>query len=192
MSACVYLGSNDAKQMLVFTCRALYFACDSSSQKLFFVNIFRFLKTCLCFALSNKYTEQKKFKHEKEKTKMKMKSVNVLYVVFTLVKVALMALFVVFEAVPTFIDRLSEDRTMLFDIVEFIGSTASIYVVVTALVLVFISTFSLWGTFIAFVIMVFLMSLCTGNTAAIVLNIGFVIAFIPMLLYDLSNWIVEE
>lgn len=123
---------------------------------------------------------------------MKMKSVNVLYVVFTLVKVALMALFVVFEAVPTFIDRLSEDRTMLFDIVEFIGSTASIYVVVTALVLVFISTFSLWSTFIAFVIMVFLMSLCTGNTAAIVLNNGFVIAFIPMLLYDLSNWVVEE
>ncbi len=123
---------------------------------------------------------------------MKTKSVNVLYVVFTLVKVALMALFVVFEAVPTFIDRLSEDRTMLFDIVEFVGSTASIYVVVTALVLVFISTFSLWSTFIAFVIMVFLMSLCTGNTAAIVLNIGFVIAFIPILLYDLSNWIVEE
>ena len=123
---------------------------------------------------------------------MKTKFVNVLYVVFTLVKVALMALFVVFEAVPTFIDRLSEDRTMLFDIVEFIGSTASIYVVVTALVLVFISTFSLWGTFIAFVIMVFLMSLCTGNTAAIVLNIGFVIAFILMLLYDLSNWVVEE
>ena len=132
----------------------------------------------------------KNFKHEKEKTKMK--SVNVLYVVFTLVKVALMALFVVFEAIPTFIDRLSEDRTMLFDIVEFVGSTASIYVVVTALVLVFISTFSLWGTFIAFVIMVFLMSLCTGNTAAIVLNIGFVIAFILMLLYDLSNWVVEE
>jgi hypothetical protein len=123
---------------------------------------------------------------------MKTKSVNVLYVVFTLVKVALMALFVVFEAVPTFIDRLSEDRTMLFDIVEFVGSTASIYVVVTALVLVFISTFSLWSTFIAFVIMVFLMSLCTGNTAAIVLNIGFVIAFILMLLYDLSNWVVEE
>lgn len=123
---------------------------------------------------------------------MKTKSVNVLYVVFTLVKVALMALFVVFEAVPTFIDRLSEDRTMLFDIVEFVGSTASIYVVVTALVLVFISTFSLWSTFIAFVIMVFLMSLCTGNTAAIVLNIGFVIAFIPIFLYDLSNWIVEE
>lgn len=123
---------------------------------------------------------------------MKTKSVNVLYVVFTLVKVVLMALFVVFEAVPTFIDRLSEDRTMLFDIVEFVGSTASIYVVVTALVLVFISTFSLWSTFIAFVIMVFLMSLCTGNTAAIVLNIGFVIAFIPILLYDLSNWIVEE
>lgn len=123
---------------------------------------------------------------------MKTKFVNVLYVVFTLVKVALMALFVVFEAVPTFIDRLSEDRTMLFDIVEFVGSTASIYVVVTALVLVFISTFSLWSTFIAFVIMVFLMSLCTGNTAAIVLNIGFVIAFILMLLYDLSNWVVEE
>jgi hypothetical protein len=123
---------------------------------------------------------------------MKMKSVNVLYVLFTLVKVALMALFVVFEAVPTFIDRLSEDRTMLFDIVEFVGSTASIYVVATALVLVFISTFSLWSTFIAFVIMVFLMSLCTGNTAAIVLNIGFVIAFILMLLYDLSNWVVEE
>lgn len=123
---------------------------------------------------------------------MKMKSVNVLYVLFTLVKVTLMALFVVFEAVPTFIDRLSEDRTMLFDIVEFVGSTASIYVVVTALVLVFISTFSLWSTFIAFVIMVFLMSLCTGNTAAIVLNIGFVIAFILMLLYDLSNWVVEE
>lgn len=123
---------------------------------------------------------------------MKMKSVNVLYVLFTLVKVALMALFVVFEAVPTFIDRLSEDRTMLFDIVEFVGSTASIYVVVTALVLVFISTFSLWSTFIAFVIMVFIMSLCTGNTAAIVLNIGFVIAFILMLLYDLSNWVVEE
>lgn len=123
---------------------------------------------------------------------MKTKFVNVLYVVFTLVKVALMALFVVFEAVPTFIDRLSEDRTMLFDIVEFVGSTASIYLVVTALVLVFISTFSLWGTFIAFVIMVFLMSLCTGNTAAIVLNIGFVIAFILMLLYDLSNWVVEE
>lgn len=121
-----------------------------------------------------------------------MKSVNVLYVVFTLVKVALMALFVVFEAVPTFIDRLSEDRTMLFDIVEFVGSTASIYVVVTALVLVFISTFSLWSTFIVFVIMVFLMSLCTGNTAAIVLNIGFVIAFILMLLYDLSNWVVEN
>ena len=123
---------------------------------------------------------------------MKTKSVNVLYVLFTLVKVALMALFVVFEAVPTFIDRLSEDRTMLFDIVEFVGSTASIYVVVTALVLVFISTFSLWSTFIAFVIMVFLMSLCTGNTAAIVLNIGVVIAFILMLLYDLSNWVVEE
>lgn len=123
---------------------------------------------------------------------MKTKFVNVLYVLFTLVKVALMALFVVFEAVPTFIDRLSEDRTMLFDIVEFVGSTASIYVVVTALVLVFISTFSLWSTFIAFVIMVFLMSLCTGNTAAIVLNIGFVIAFILMLLYDLSNWVVEE
>mgnify|MGYP003193521434 FL=1 len=123
---------------------------------------------------------------------MKTKSVNVLYVLFTLVKVALMALFVVFEAVPTFIDRLSEDRTMLYDIVEFVGSTASIYVVVTALVLVFISTFSLWSTFIAFVIMVFLMSLCTGNTSAIVLNIGFVIAFILMLLYDLSNWIVEE
>ena len=123
---------------------------------------------------------------------MKTKSVNVLYVLFTLVKVALMALFVVFEAVPTFIDRLSEDRTMLYDIVEFVGSTASIYVVVTALVLVFISTFSLWSTFIAFVIMVFLMSLCTGNTAAIVLNIGFVIAFILMLLYDLSNWVVEE
>lgn len=123
---------------------------------------------------------------------MKTKSVNVLYVLFTLVKVALMVLFVVFEAVPTFIDRLSEDRTMLFDIVEFVGSTASIYVVVTALVLVFISTFSLWGTFIAFVIMVFLMSLCTGNTAAIVLNIGFVIAFILMLLYDLSNWVVKE
>lgn len=123
---------------------------------------------------------------------MKMKSVNVLYVLFTLIKVALMALFVVFEAIPTFIDRLSEDRTMLFDIVEFVGSTASIYVVVTALVLVFISTFSLWSTFIAFVIMVFLMSLCTGNTAAIVLNIGFVIAFILMLLYDLSNWVVEE
>lgn len=123
---------------------------------------------------------------------MKTKSVNVLYVLFTLVKVALMALFVVFEAVPTFIDRLSEDRTMLFDIVEFVGSTASIYVVVTALVLVFISIFSLWSTFIAFVIMVFLMSLCTGNTAAIVLNIGFVIAFILMLLYDLSNWVVEE
>lgn len=123
---------------------------------------------------------------------MKTKSVNVLYVLFTLVKVALMALFVVFEAVPTFIDRLSEDRTMLFDIVEFVGSTASIYVVVTALVLVFISTFSLWSTFIAFVIMVFLMSLCTGNTSTIVLNIGFVIAFILMLLYDLSNWVVEE
>ncbi len=123
---------------------------------------------------------------------MKTKSVNVLYVVFTLVKVTLMVLFVVFEAVPTFIDRLSEDRAMLFDIVEFVGSTASIYVVVTALVLVFISTFSLWSTFIAFVIMVFLMSLCTGNTAAIVLNIGFVIAFILMLLYDLSNWVVEE
>lgn len=123
---------------------------------------------------------------------MKTKSVNVLYVLFTLVKVALMALFVVFEAVPTFIDRLSEDRTMLFDIVEFVGSTASIYVVVTALVLVFISTFSLWSTFIAFVIMVFLMSLCTGNTSAIVLNIGFVIAFILMLLYDLSNLVVEE
>ena len=123
---------------------------------------------------------------------MKTKSVNVLYVVFTLVEVALMALFVVFEAIPTFIDRLSEDRTMLFDIVEFVGSTASIYVVVTALVLVFISTFSLWSTFIAFVIMVFLMSLCTGNTAAIVSNIGFVIAFILMLLYDLSNWVVEE
>ena len=123
---------------------------------------------------------------------MKTKSVNVLYVVFTLVKVALMALFVVFEAVPTFIDRLSEDRTMLFDIVEFVGSTSSIYVIVTVLVLVFISTFSLWSTFIAFVIMVFLMSLCTGNTAAIVLNIGFVIAFIPMLLYDLSNWVAEE
>lgn len=123
---------------------------------------------------------------------MKTKSVNVLYVLFTLVKVALMALFVVFEAVPTFIDRLSEDRTMLFDIVEFVGSIASIYVIVTTLVLVFISTFSLWSTFIAFVIMVFLMSLCTGNTAAIVLNIGFVIAFIPILLYDLSNWVVEE
>lgn len=123
---------------------------------------------------------------------MKTKSVNVLYVLFTLVKVALMALFVVFEAVLTFIDRLSEDRTMLFDIVEFVGSTASIYVIVTTLVLVFISTFSLWSTFIAFVIMVFLMSLCTGNTAAIVLNIGFVIAFIPILLYDLSNWVVEE
>ena len=123
---------------------------------------------------------------------MKTKSVNVLYVLFTLVKVALMALFVVFEAVPTFIDRLSEDRTMLYDIVEFVGSTASIYVVVTALVLVFISTFSLWSTFIAFVIMVFLMSLCTGNTSAIVLNIGFVIAFILMLLYDLSNRVVEE
>lgn len=123
---------------------------------------------------------------------MKTKSVNVLYVLFTLVKVALMALFVVFEAVPTFIDRLSEDRTMLYDIVEFVGSTASIYVVVTALVLVFISTFSLWSTFIAFVIMVFLMSLCTGNTSAIVLNIGFVIAFILMLLYDLSNWVVKE
>lgn len=177
-------------KMPVFIYRALYFACDLSSQKLF-INIFRFLKTCLRFALSNKYTEQN-FKHEKEKMKMKTKSVNVLYVVFTLVKVALMALFVVFEAVPTFIDRLSEDRTMLFDIVEFVGSTASIYVVVTALVLVFISTFSLWSTFIAFVIMVFLMSLCTGNTAAIVLNIGFVIAFIPILLYDLSNWIVEE
>lgn len=177
-------------KMLVFIYRSLYFTCDLSSQKLF-INIFRFLKTCLKFALSNKYTEQN-FKHEKEKMKMKTKSVNVLYVVFTLVKVALMALFVVFEAVPTFIDRLSEDRTMLFDIVEFVGSTASIYVVVTALVLVFISTFSLWSTFIAFVIMVFLMSLCTGNTAAIVLNIGFVIAFIPILLYDLSNWIVEE
>lgn len=74
---------------------------------------------------------------------MKTKSVNVLYVLFTLVKVTLMALFVVFEAVPTFIDRLSEDRTMLFDIVEFVGSTSSIYVIVTVLVLVFISTFSL-------------------------------------------------
>lgn len=68
MFACVCLGSNDVKQMLVFMYRALYFACDLLSQKLF-VNIFPFRKTCLCFALSNKYTEQKKFKHEKEKTK---------------------------------------------------------------------------------------------------------------------------
>lgn len=157
-----------------------------------FLEIFFVFLKPVCDLLCLISIRNKNFKHENEKTKMKTKSVNVLYVLFTRVKVALMALFVVFEAVPTFIDRLSEDRTMLFDIVEFVGSTASIYVVVTALVLVFISTFSLWSTFIAFVIMVFLMSLCTGNTAAIVLNIGFVIAFILMLLYDLSNWVVEE
>ena len=36
MSACVYLGSNDAKQMLVFTCRALYFCMRFTISETFY------------------------------------------------------------------------------------------------------------------------------------------------------------
>ena len=60
-----------------------------------FLEIFFVFLKPVCDLLCLISIRNKNFKHEKEKTKMKTKSVNVLYVLFTLVKVALMALFVV-------------------------------------------------------------------------------------------------
>ena len=107
--------------------------------------------------------------------------------VFSAVKVVLMVLFLIFEGVPTFIDRLSDGRSIIFAIIELVGSTASIYVVVTILVMVFLMTCSLLGTFIAFVLLVFLMSLCTATVAAMILNIVFVVLFIMLALHDIEN-----
>ena len=97
---------------------------------------------------------------------MNKNGLNLGQVVFSAVKVVLMVLFLIFEGVPTFIDRLSDGRSIIFAIIELVGSTASIYVVVTILVMVFLMTCSLLGTFIAFVLLVFLMSLCTATVAA--------------------------
>ena len=118
---------------------------------------------------------------------MKKNTLNVGQAVFSAVKVVLMVLFLIFEGVPTFIDRLSDGRSIIFAIIELVGSTASIYVVVTILVMVFLMTCSLLGTFIAFVLLVFLMSLCTATVAAMILNIVFVVLFIMLALHDIEN-----
>jgi hypothetical protein len=118
---------------------------------------------------------------------MNKNGLNLGQVVFSAVKVVLMVLFLIFEGVPTFIDRLSDGRSIIFAIIELVGSTASIYVVVTILVMVFLMTCSLLGTFIAFVLLVFLMSLCTATVAAMILNLVFVALFIILALHDIEN-----
>lgn len=118
---------------------------------------------------------------------MNKNGLNLGQVVFSAVKVVLMVLFLIFEGVPTFIDRLSDGRSIIFAIIELVGSTASIYVVVTILVMVFLRTCSLLGTFIAFVLLVFLMSLCTATVAAMILNLVFVVLFIILALHDIEN-----
>ena len=118
---------------------------------------------------------------------MNKNGLNLGHVVFSAVKVVLMVLFLIFEGVPTFIDRLSDGRSIIFAIIELVGSTASIYVVVTILVMVFLMTCSLLGTFIAFVLLVFLMSLCTATVAAMILNLVFVVLFIILALHDIEN-----
>lgn len=118
---------------------------------------------------------------------MNKNGLNLGQVVFSAVKVVLMVLFLIFEGVPTFIDRLSDSRSIIFAIIELVGSTASIYVVVTILVMVFLMTCSLLGTFIAFVLLVFLMSLCTATVAATILNLVFVVLFIILALHDIEN-----
>ena len=118
---------------------------------------------------------------------MNKNGLNLGQVVFSAVKVVLMVLFLIFEGVPTFIDRLSDGRSIIFAIIELVGSTASIYVVVTILVMVFLMTCSLLGTFIAFVLLVFLMSLCTATVAAMILNLVFVALFIISALHDIEN-----
>ena len=112
---------------------------------------------------------------------MNKNGLNLGQVVFSAVKVVLMVLFLIFEGVPTFIDRLSDGRSIIFAIIELVGSTASIYVVVTMM------TCSLLGTFIAFVLLVFLMSLCTATVAAMILNLVFVVLFIILALHDIEN-----
>lgn len=118
---------------------------------------------------------------------MNKNGLNLGQVVFSAVKVVLMVLFLIFEGVPTFIDRLSDGRSIIFAIIELVGSTASIYVVMTILVMVFLMTCSLLGTFIAFVLLVFLMSLCTATVAAMILNLVFVVLFIILALHDIEN-----
>ena len=118
---------------------------------------------------------------------MNKNGLNLGQVVFSAVKVVLMVLFLIFEGVPTFIDRLSDGRSIIYAIIELVGSTASIYVVVTILVMVFLMTCSLLGTFIAFVLLVFLMSLCTATVAAMILNLVFVVLFIILALHDIEN-----
>ena len=118
---------------------------------------------------------------------MNKNGLNLGQVVFSAVKVVLMVLFLIFEGVPTFIDSLSDGRSIIFAIIELVGSTASIYVVVTILVMVFLMTCSLLGTFIAFVLLVFLMSLCTATVAAMILNLVFVALFIILALHDIEN-----
>lgn len=76
---------------------------------------------------------------------MNKNGLNVGQAVFSAVKVVLMVLFLIFEGVPTFIDRLSDGRSIIFAIIELVGSTASIYVVVTILVMVFLMTCFLLG-----------------------------------------------
>ncbi len=118
---------------------------------------------------------------------MNKNGLNLGQAVFSAVKVVLMVLFLIFEGVPTFINRLSDGRSIIFAIIELVGSTASIYVVVTILVMVFLMTCSLLGTFIAFVLLVFLMSLCTATVAAMILNLVFVVLFIILALHDIEN-----
>ena len=118
---------------------------------------------------------------------MNKNALNLGQAVFSAVKVVLMVLFLIFEGVPTFINRLSDGRSIIFAIIELVGSTASIYVVVTILVMVFLMTCSLLGTFIAFVLLVFLMSLCTATVAAMILNLVFVVLFIILALHDIEN-----
>lgn len=123
---------------------------------------------------------------------MNKNGLNLGQVVFSAVKVVLMVLFLIFEGVPTFIDRLSDGRSIIFAIIELVGSTASIYVVVTILVMVFLMTCSLLGTFIAFVLLVFLMSLCTATVAAMILNLVFVVLFIILALHDIENIFINS
>lgn len=54
---------------------------------------------------------------------MNKNGLNLGQVVFSAVKVVLMVLFLIFEGVPTFIDRLSDGRSIIFAIIELVGST---------------------------------------------------------------------
>lgn len=100
------------------------------------------------------------------------------------VKVVLTVLFVIFEAVPTFRWRLGMDGFSINILVELIGSPLGMYVIVTAIAMVWRATRSFWMTAISFGVLFYIMDLCKAPTPAMIMNLVFIVVFVFMIRFE--------